>query len=165
VLQDVNMDLITDIAADLRTGANGQSAILTTIPANVVVHVVGKTGDWAYVTYGGQSGYIFREAIPALFGGKTEAAEEPEATEKPKVKKKVFVFSDRKSVMEIGETVHLTSRLEGFENCTDITYQWEYNDGNGFVPMEGATEDSYSFAADIQSLSRAWRLTVYFNEP
>lgn len=66
--------------------------------------------------------------------------------------------------MEVNQIVHLTSELEGFEDCTEIIYQWEVdkNDGNGLCVIEGANEDHYEFAITRETITWAWRLTVYY---
>ena len=76
--------------------------------------------------------------------------------------KKVTIFSDRREQMNIGDTVTLTSKLEGFEDCSVIVYEWECDKGDGFKPIEGATGDSYSFGATVETMSWAYRLSVLY---
>ena len=64
--------------------------------------------------------------------------------------------------MKPGETIRLTSVLEGFEDCEEILYQWECDMGGGFQPVSGANSDSYSFVATEESVTWDWVLTVYF---
>ena len=66
--------------------------------------------------------------------------------------------------MKPGETVTLSSLLEGFENCTSVRFQWECSRGGAFEPVPGATDSSYSFEASSESLSWSWRLLVSFEE-
>ena len=73
----------------------------------------------------------------------------------------VTVFSSRRSVLREGETITLTSLLEGFDGY-EIMYQWECDRGDGFEPVEGAQEDSYTFTVTADSLRWNWRLTVYY---
>lgn len=82
----------------------------------------------------------------------------PEPTPVPK---RVTIATNRKSVMEEGATVTLTSKLEGFEGC-EVHYQWQRDRGNGFEDMPGATSATYSFAATAETLSWGWRLIVYY---
>ena len=89
---------------------------------------------------------------------------EPDLTIQIVIPKKVSIFSDCGPVMEINQIVHLTSELEGFEDCEEIIYQWEVdkNDGNGLCAIEGANEDHYEFAITHETVTWAWRLTVYY---
>ena len=63
--------------------------------------------------------------------------------------------------MSAGETVRLTSKVEGFDGY-ELMYQWECDKGNGFQEVRGANSDSYSFEASAESLSWNWRLAVYY---
>ena len=97
------------------------------------------------------------EEIPA----EEEEAEVQEAAEEDAKKdRKVKISSSQKSVMKPGEMVKLTSSLEGFEDCEEISYQWEVDKGDGFEAVAGATSDSYSFEATKESLGWSWRLSV-----
>ena len=88
----------------------------------------------------------------------------PEPTPEPTpVPKRVTIATNRKSVMEEGAIVTLTSKLEGFEGC-EVYYQWQRDRGNGFEDMPGATSATYSFAATAETLSWGWRLIVYYTE-
>ena len=89
-----------------------------------------------------------------------EPAEDEPAAE---TTRKVTIFSSRRSVMTPGETVYLTSKLEGFDDADEITYQWECDKGSGFEPVEGANADSYQFSASLETLNWGWRLVVYTN--
>ena len=104
----------------------------------------------------GRAGYIYKDDIDleALTG---EPAPTPSTDNK-----KVTIFSSRRKVMKLGEAVNLTSKLEGFEDCTEISYQWECDKGSGFAPVSGATGDSYTFSADVESLSWDWRLVISY---
>ena len=64
----------------------------------------------------------------------------------------------------INEPVTLTGVLENIENHTDIQYIWEVDkhDGNGYVPVEGATGLTHTFPATAESLSWSWRLSVLY---
>ena len=63
--------------------------------------------------------------------------------------------------MTQGEPVYLTSKLEGFEGY-ETRFQWECDQGSGFVPVEGATGDAYEIEASAETLSWDWRLMVYY---
>ena len=63
--------------------------------------------------------------------------------------------------MEEGETVNLTSKIEGFDGY-EVLYQWECDQGNGFQPVEAANAATYAFTANAESLSWGWQLMVYY---
>ena len=63
--------------------------------------------------------------------------------------------------MEEGETVYLTSKLEGFEGL-ELKYVWKVNKGEGFEVVEDANEATYSFEASAETLSWGWKLTVLY---
>lgn len=89
--------------------------------------------------------------------------EEEKAKEHQEVKKSVKIWSDRTAVMSEGDTVHLYSRLIGFDGI-DVQYQWkcDKNDGRGYQPVPGANDATYSFKADAETLSWNWKLSVIF---
>ena len=64
--------------------------------------------------------------------------------------------------MTPGETITLTSLLEGFEDCEKIVYQWECDKGEGFEPVAGANSDTWEYAGTAETLAWNWRLKVYF---
>lgn len=72
---------------------------------------------------------------------------------------KVYIYSNRKSVIAHGEIITLTCVTEGFDGYT-LSYQWECDDGNGFVAVEGANAFTYSFAATAETLAYDWRVIV-----
>ena len=137
---------------DVRAGADGLSEILFTLPHGVYVTVLCAEGDWLKIEYEGQTGYVYKAGIF------TDGAEAPEAE---KAQPKATIFSSRRAVMEPGETVTLTSRLE-YADGYEIRYQWECDRGAGFEAVEGANSDTYTFEADTQTLSYNWRLVVYY---
>ncbi len=140
---------------EVRAGADGLSEILFILPHGAFVTVLGAEGDWLKIEYEGQVGYVYSASI---FVDGTEAPEEPEAE---KAQPKATIFSSRSAVMEPGETVTLTSRLEHADGY-EIRYQWECDRGAGFEAIEGANSDTYTFAADTETLSYNWRLVVYY---
>ena len=89
-----------------------------------------------------------------------EKAAEPKS-QAPAPQRKVTIFTSARLVMSPGEVITLTSVLEGFEDCQEIRYQWECDQGQGFAPVPGATADSWSFESSPESLSWNWRLIVY----
>lgn len=152
--------------ADIRLEANGLSEIIATIPDGTVVAVTGVEGDWVAVRVDNVIGYIYIDSVLALLDVEgvlpepTQAPElEPGVTPAPNFK--VTIFSSRRSVMTPGETVYLTSKLEGFEGY-EIRYQWQCDKGNGFEDVPDADGDTYSFSASVETLGYDWRLAVYY---
>lgn len=148
------------VAADvvIRADADGMSEIILTAGEDEVVTLLSVEGDWVKVlTKDGDTGYIFRGDV------QLESVEENQA-ETPAVedKHKVLIFTSRRAVMELGEEIHLTSLLEGFEDNTEIKYQWECDKGSGFEPVEGANGDTYSYPANLETLTWSWRLVVEY---
>lgn len=115
-------------------------------------------GDWVKVEIDGQIGYIYKDSVQGVEFEAPALPEDPEAEDQTKV----TIFSSRRSVMSPGETVYLTSKLEGFEGYDTILFQWQADRGNGFEDIAGATEDTYSFAADAETLNYDWRLIVMY---
>lgn len=138
---------------DVRLEGDGLSEIIETIPEGAELEVLGVEGDWVKVQVNGKVGYVHISDMPA------EETEEAEETVEREFK--VTIFSSRRSVMADGETVFLTSRIEGFEGL-EIMYQWSVDKGNGFEVIDGANSDSYSFEASVETLSYDWKLTVFY---
>ena len=158
--------LVVNNDADVRLEADGLSEILVTIDAETPVTVIGIEGDWVKIIVDGVVGYVFIddiESIRDVEGVLPEPTPAPSTApeETPAPNFKVTIFSSRRSVMMPGETVTLTSKLEGFEGYETLL-QWECDKGNGYENVEGANGDSYSFEASVETLSYGWRLTVYY---
>ena len=149
--------------ADVRIAADGLSDIFVTLPEGTVLNVLSIEGDWVLVEIEVDGlvmqGYIHKKDVLGL---PEEEPEVDEAGEVVEIPKKVTIFSSRRTVMTRGETVELTSLLEGFEDCSEILYQWECDNGSGFVAVPGANSASYSFKASATTLSWGWRLTVSY---
>ena len=146
---------------NVREGADGLAAIFTSLPEGAEVTVVDFDGDWATVIIDGQLGYIYKDDIAGYLDlTEEEPAEEPVEAEAPKAEPKVTIFTSRRSVMEEGEPVYLTSKLEGFEDYTEFMYIWYCDKGNGFEVVEGANEATYTFSANAESLTWGWQLEV-----
>ncbi len=146
---------------DIRLEADGMSAIIHTIPAGTAVTVLGIEGDWAKVEADGVIGYIYKDSINEWeqLKPKTDEDEAPKGEDECPIK--VTIFTSRRAVMEPGETVNLTSKIEGSEGY-ETMLQWQWDKGNGFEDVPGANEDHYSFEASIETLSYSWRLVVYY---
>ena len=139
-------------ATAIRQAADGMSAISFTPESDIEVIILGQEGDWVKVELeDGTIGYIYINDIE--FEGK-----------QPKVytDKNVTIFSDHREIMLDGEPIHLTSLLEGFEDCIEIAYQWECDKGDGFEPVENGTGDSYTYKASLESMAWGWQLVVYY---
>lgn len=148
--QPVGETVTVTTATDVRQAADGLSPIFATVAAGTVLPVLGREGDWLKVEAEGQIGFIYQPVQP-----------DPEQP-KEYAPKKVTIFTSRRMQMTLGEPIHLTSILEGFEDCEAIKYQWECDKGNGFMPVPDANSDSYSFAASVETIGWSWKLTVFF---
>ncbi len=135
----------------VRISADGMSLVLYTTEGEMEVTILEVNDDWYRVELAdGTVGYIFKKDMVNY-----EAPEEV-------IEKKVTIFSTIHPMMEVNEPITLTSYLEGFEDCVEITYQWECDKGNGFEPVEGANDDSYTYDATIESVAWNWQLVVNY---
>ena len=170
-IEDFKKITMLDVT-DVRIDPDGMSPIFLTLEKDEEVTMIGMDGDWAQIVVGEEIGYIYKDALeaePVAEEAVTEAAAEEtsketsEATTEEAVQPemKVTIFTSRRVVMEEGETVNLTSKIEGFDGY-EVLYQWECDQGNGFQPIEAANADSYSFIASAETLSWSWQLMVYY---
>lgn len=143
--------------ADVRVEANGMSDIFATLPDGTALTVLGVEGDWAIVEVEGQTGYIYKDSVIGVEFAQPELPENADPVENLKV----TIFTSRRTVVAPGEEIYLTSKLEGFEDYT-VTYQWQYDRGNGFENIEGATGETYSYAASVETLAYDWRLVISY---
>ena len=158
--------LVVNNDADVRLEGDGLSEILVTITAETPVTVIGIEGDWIKVEVDGVIGYVYIDDIASIRDIEGLLPEETPAPsvepgETPAPNFKVTIFSSRRSVMSLGETITLTSKLEGFEGY-ETMLQWECDKGNGFEEVPGANADTYSFTASVETLGYDWRLAVYY---
>ncbi len=161
---------------NIRKAPSGMSEIIYIITSDIWVKVLGYEGDWAYVEVRGLLGYIYKSDLkkvenvsyqlqdeevdePEDEADEPEVDVQPEEDDKPKMK--VTIFTSRKTVVQPGETIYLTSELIGFDNY-EIKYQWQVNTGSGFVDISGANADTYCYQASIETLAYDWRLMVYY---
>ena len=170
-IEDFKKITMLDVT-DVRIDPDGMSPIFLTLEKDEEVTLIGMDGDWAQIVVGEEIGYIYKDALEAE-PVVEEAAAEPAAEEtteetseetteeavQPEMK--VTIFTSRRVVMEEGETVNLTSKIEGFDGY-EVLYQWECDQGSGFQPIEAANADSYSYIASAESLSWSWQLMVYY---
>lgn len=150
---------------NVREGANGLAAIFTSLPEGAEVTILNVDGDWVTVLVDQEIGYIYMDDIAEYLDLKEEPAAddtEESADEPVEIPKKVTIFTSRRRIMQEGEPVYLTSKLEGFEDCEQIFYQWYCDKGNGYEPVAGAVSDTYIFMASAETLAWSWQLGVSF---
>ena len=58
-----------------------------------------------------------------------------------------------------GAKINLTAVVSGPENL-DYDYQWQYQSGDEWITIEGATEVTYSYELNAETSGRIWRVTV-----
>lgn len=108
------------------------------------------------------------EEEPAEEAEEDAPEETPEETlpeegpeEDPDAGKAVRIWSDRKDVMTVGDTVHLYSELTGFDGIK-VRYQWQCDKGDekGFVDVADATGAVWEFKATEETMNYRWRLVI-----
>ena len=142
--------------ADVRLYNHGMSEIILTVADGTPLKVVGVEGDWVMVEIDGRIGYIFKDSVNGV-------EIEPELDEEGRPTPKVTLFISRRSVVTPGETIYITSKLEGLDGY-ELSFQWEVDKGNGFEIVPGATGDSHSFEASVETLAYDWQLTVTYDD-
>ena len=148
---------------NVREGADSLAAIYMTLPAGTEVTVLRQDGDWVMVFANEAFGFIYIDDL----AGYLDLEEEEEKEEEPVegiavIEKKVTIFTSRRTLMEEGEEIQLTSKLEGFEDCEEIRYVWKVDKGNGFEVVEGENGDTLTYTASLESLNWDWHLTVMY---
>ena len=73
----------------------------------------------------------------------------------------VEIWGDYKSVIMEGETITLYSKVEHTEGWI-IQYQWQSGTNDIFNDISGATNSTYSFIANTQTLALDYRLVVHY---
>ena len=144
--------------SNVRADADGMSEIFAVAPTDTQFTVLAIEGDWIKVEYEGRIGYIYKTNLDGLEPEEEEVDEAGDPVEK---EKKVTIFSSKWTKTYPGETIRLSSILEGFEDC-EIYYQWMVDKGNGFEAIEGANGPEYTFTATAENLAWAWKLQVYY---
>ena len=150
--------VVTTSRSRFRVEADGMSDIIDVIPAGASFTVLGIEGDWVKIEYNGRIGYTYKTNVSGL------PEEEPETDENGdpvKKERKVTLFTSKWVATRPGENIYITSQLEGFEDCTEIAYQWLCDKGSGFEPVEGATGSTLQFVADKDTVTYYWKLRVY----
>ena len=157
-IETVTLETVTE--AGVRLDPDGLSALFLKLEEGTEVTVLEQKDDWYVVLIGDKIGYVYVDDLTTLQAEEPEQPAQPE--EKKETPKKVTIFSSRTALMTEGETVYLTSKLEGFEDAEEILYVWKVNKGNGFEEIPGANEATYSFAATEETLTWSWHLTVLY---
>ena len=138
--------ILVPAGTNLRADADGMSEIIYTFEEEAAVTILDEVEDWLYVTTADDiSGYLFKADVS--FENESDG------------ERKVTIFTSRRSVMQVGEDIILTSVLEGFDDVV-VSYQWQCDKGSGFEAVEGANDPSYTYQASVESLSWSWRLMV-----
>ena len=145
--------------SNIRMAADGLSEIYAIAPAGCVFKILGIEGDWVKIEYDGLIGYTYKTNVDGLPEVEPELDENGDPVP---VEKKVTIFSSKWTRTYVGEPLALTSKLEGFDDCEDLFYQWMVNKGNGFTEIEGANSDSYYFTSNEENVNWGWKLLVYF---
>ena len=158
---------------EIRLGADGSEFVMFTTSEDETTEmtVLEIIGNWYKVQVDEERiGYVYRGdvLIEENAGSVSETeltAVTPEA--QPEVEKNVEIFTSRRAVVEMGETIELRSQLSGFteEELAGITYQWQCDkDGDGvFENADGeSNEATYRYQANEDNLTWDWQLTVTF---
>lgn len=101
------------------------------------------------------------EEVPGEDEEEDEDAGEEVLDENGKPQRKVIIRSSQGEKVTVGEFIYLTSKLVGFDDV-EVTYQWQVDtgDGAGWTDIEGATESTFMFVADHETVDYNWRLIV-----
>ena len=168
----INFDLLRQMlsadvveGAAIRVEADGMSPIIRDAQEGEMLLILGQENSWYKVLLTGdfEFGYVYEKDVIFDVQEEKDPEKDLEAEEqKTELPKKVTIFTSRRVVMTVGEPVVLTSKLEGFEDCEEIYFQWKGDKGNGCEDVPGANEDSYVFDASAESLGWGWRLTVSY---
>ena len=137
----------------IRTDADGMSEITAEVPIDSELQIFERDGDWFLVLCGDIAGYVHITQMPNA---------ESLMDEEEKNVRKVNIFTSRKTMVTEGEPIHLTSMIQGFEDCIVIEYQWQYDRGIGWEDVPDATEPTYTYTADAVTLKYNWRLKVHW---
>ncbi len=118
--------------------------------------VDGEEGDEEIVV-DGEEGAAEPSAEPT-----EEAEPAPTATPRPLPPLencRVQVFSSHDTWIVEGDVIEVWGELSGFDGYT-LKFQWQYNNGNGWTDVVGATNLRYAFVATADTVNYNWRLAV-----
>jgi len=65
--------------------------------------------------------------------------------------------------INLGDSITLIAVFEGYENTT-YTKQWQYDAGNGWVDIDGANGNSYTFVINESNMEYSWRVQAHVTE-
>ena len=151
--EEENPEYVLPTVASCYREASGTSGYVGVLPAGTETTVQDVDGGWVQVEReGGNSCWIF--------GWTNDGLADILGLQHP-TEKTVTIFSDRRTQMEVGELVHLTSYIEGFDGC-ELRYVWQYDDGSGFQNAENGNQDHYEYPVDIDTFGYSWRLQVLY---
>ena len=87
----------------------------------------------------------------------------PEETPAPEAEteRNVTIHSSLKTHVYTNDEIVLSAHLEGFGACEELRYQWECDQGEGFLPVEGGNKATLTYPANAETLSWKWQLTVF----
>lgn len=91
--------------------------------------------------------------------GETIVPDETVPLAGPAVERKVVISCVTGGQVKEGAQITLFGVLSGFENCK-YALQWQYNAGNGWVDVKGATELKHTFTLTMENFRYNWRLAV-----
>lgn len=75
----------------------------------------------------------------------------------------VNIYSDMGDTVRAGDIITLTGELIGFDD-TEPSLQWQYDDGDFWVDVEGASGLTHAFIATEETINYSWRLSVVVDE-
>ena len=163
--EDVKKVITVSGKTDIRKMADGLSEIVAALEDGEEIQVLGIEGDWVKIQLEAFVGYIYKDNVPALSEEFKEAREKEDAGKEGLEEIRVTIFSSRRENVIIGETIELTSKVEGvagYEDYVIAGYQWYCDKGNGFEEVPDGTEETYTFEADENTLGYSWQLEVYY---
>lgn len=67
-------------------------------------------------------------------------------------------------IISMGQELKIISKLVGFEDATEIWFEWEVNrhDGKGYAILANENEDTLTIIATKETLSYDYRLVVHW---
>ena len=81
----------------------------------------------------------------------------------PMAEMSVTIWSSKDAGTQAGDVITLDSSITGFDECSQVAYQWMCDRGDGYEAVSGANDSSYSYTADEDSVNWGWRLMVSYS--
>ncbi len=151
--EEENPEYILPAGAACYQEASGTSRYLGVLPAGTETTIQDVDGGWVQVEREGENSCW-------IFGWLNDGLADILGLQHP-TEKTVTIFSDRRTQMEVGELIHLTSYIEGFDGC-ELRYVWQYDDGSGFQNAENGNQDHYECPVTLETFGYSWRLQVLY---